>query len=242
MRWPLIVVRTVLTWVVGFFATLICALMAVLISLIKDTSPLVEVVIRTWSRSWLIAAGVRLDVEGREHVDPDRSYMVVANHQSALDIMACFLAVPVPIRFLAKKELFRLPILAMGMRAVGIIEVDREARGTIHQQVNVQARDLIDKKRSVIIFPEGTRPRDGVMRPFKKGAFTMANTMGLPILPLSVHGTYQAWRPASPWIKGGPIRVVIHSPIETADRGKGDTGALRDQAYQTISEQLTAQS
>lgn len=235
MRWVLIVVRTVLTWMVGFFATVIGALLALIISLAKDTSPLVERVIRTWSRSWLIAAGVKLQVEGRENVDPDRSYMVVANHQSGLDIMACFLAVPVPIRFLAKKELFRVPFLAMGMRAVGIIEVDREARGAIHQQVNRQARELIEKKRSVIIFPEGTRPRDGVMRPFKKGAFTMAIGIGLPILPVSIRGTYQAWRPGSPWIKGGPVRVMIHRSIETAGLGQGDTGVLRDQSYQVIS-------
>jgi 1-acyl-sn-glycerol-3-phosphate acyltransferase len=89
--------------------------------------------------------------------------VVVANHLSALDIMACLLAVPLPIRFLAKKELFRVPVLAQGMRLVGIIEVDREARGAIHSEVNRQSRDLIEKGRSLIIYAEGTRPRNGVM-------------------------------------------------------------------------------
>jgi 1-acyl-sn-glycerol-3-phosphate acyltransferase len=80
-----------------------------------------------WSRLWLGAAGVDLRVVGGENVDPDRSYVVVANHSSNLDIMACFLALPLPIRFLAKKELFRLPLLATAMRDIGIVEVDRQA-------------------------------------------------------------------------------------------------------------------
>lgn len=161
--------------------------------------------------------------------------MVVANHQSALDIMACFLAIGVPIRFLAKKELFRVPFLAMGMRAVGIIEVDRAARGAVHSTVNRQAKELIEKKRSVIIFPEGTRPRDGVMRPFKKGAFTMAITMGLPVLPVAVLGSFRAWRPGSPWIRGGPVRVVIMPPVETSRLSRAHTGQLRDQVQDIIS-------
>ncbi len=117
--------------------------------------------------------------------------------------MACLLAVPLPIRFLAKKELFRVPVLAQGMRMVGIIEVDREARGAVHSEVNRQSRELIEKGRSLIIYAEGTRPRNGVMKPFKKGAFTMAISSGLPVLPLSIHGSYEAWPPGTPWSGAG---------------------------------------
>jgi 1-acyl-sn-glycerol-3-phosphate acyltransferase len=148
--------------------------------------------------------------------------------------MACLLAVPLPIRFLAKKELFRVPVLAQGMRMVGIIEVDREARGAIHSEVNRQSRELIEKGRSLIIYAEGTRPRNGVMKPFKKGAFTMAIRSGLPILPLAIHGSYEAWPPSKPVIRGGLIRVVIDKSMETDGMNSADTGNLRDQVREII--------
>jgi 1-acyl-sn-glycerol-3-phosphate acyltransferase len=197
-------------------------------------------VIRGWSRVWLTTSGTRLEVEGGDNIDPGRSYVVVANHLSALDIMACLLAVPLPIRFLAKKELFRVPVLAQGMRLVGIIEVDREARGAIHSEVNRQSRELIEKGRSLIIYAEGTRPRNGVMKQFKKGAFTMAISSGLPVLPLSLHGSYEAWPPGKPLIRGGLIRAVIDKPIETEGMSNADTGDLRDQVREIIAGRVEA--
>ncbi len=238
MRWPLTFFRTVLTCVVGIVATIIGAALVILIALVNDTSPWVERVIRGWSRAWLWASGTRLEIEGQEHIDPERSYVVVANHLSALDIMACFLAVPLPIRYLAKKELFSIPVLAQGMRAVGIIEVDREARSAVHGKVNRQAKQLLEKQRSLIIYAEGTRPRDGSMKPFKKGAFTMAISGGLPVLPLSIHGTREAFRPGQVWVRGGPVKVVIDAPIETEGMTPADTGSLRDRTYEIISERV----
>jgi 1-acyl-sn-glycerol-3-phosphate acyltransferase len=234
MRWPLTIVRTVLTGAVGIAVTILGALAVVVIALISDTSPWIDRVIRGWSRAWLWASGTKLTITGQEHIDPDRSYVVVANHLSTLDIMACFLAVRLPIRYLAKKELFRIPVLAQGMRAVGIIEVDREARSAVHGAVNRQAEQLLEKKRSLIIYAEGTRPRDGSMKPFKKGAFTMAISGGLPILPLSIHGTREAFVPGQIWVRGGPVTVVIDPPIETEGMTPADTGALRDRTYELI--------
>jgi 1-acyl-sn-glycerol-3-phosphate acyltransferase len=226
--------RTIITVVAGVLATIVAVLLIAVIVPFNDSSPMIDRVIRGWSRIWLTTSGTRLEVEGGDNIDPKRSYVVVANHLSALDIMACLLAVPLPIRFLAKKELFRVPVLAQGMRLVGIIEVDREARGAIHSEVNRQSRDLIEKGRSLIIYAEGTRPRNGVMKPFKKGAFTMAIRAGLPVLPLSIHGSYEAWPPAKPIVRGGLIRVVIDKPVETDGLTSADTGDLRDQVREII--------
>lgn len=235
MSWLIVVPRTILTWLVGVLATIWGAASVIVIALVNDTSPWIDRVIRGWSRAWLLASGTRTEVKGTEYVDPERSYVVVANHLSALDIMVCFLAVRLPIRYLAKKELFKVPVLAQGMRAVGIIEVDRAARGAIHGDVNRQAKDLIDKRRSLIIFAEGTRPRNGVMKPFKKGAFTMAIGSGLPVLPVSIHGSYQAFRPGRPWVRGGVVEVVIDPAVETGELTPADTGELRDRVYEIIS-------
>jgi 1-acyl-sn-glycerol-3-phosphate acyltransferase len=234
MRLLIDIPRTIITVVAGVLATIIAVLLIAIIVPFNNNSPAIDRIIRAWSRVWLATSGTRLEVEGGDNIDPSRSYVVVANHLSALDIMACLLAVPLPIRFLAKKELFRVPVLAQGMRLVGIIEVDREARGAIHSEVNRQSRELIEQGRSLIIYAEGTRPRNGVMKPFKKGAFTMAIRAGLPVLPLSIHGSYEAWPPGKPVVRGGLIRVMIDKPVETDGMTSADTGELRDQVREII--------
>jgi 1-acyl-sn-glycerol-3-phosphate acyltransferase len=234
MRLLIDIPRTIITVVAGVLATIIAVLLIAIIVPFNNNSPTIDRIIRAWSRVWLATSGTRLEVEGGDNIDPNRSYVVVANHLSALDIMACLLAVPLPIRFLAKKELFRVPVLAQGMRLVGIIEVDREARGAIHSEVNRQSRELIEQGRSLIIYAEGTRPRNGVMKPFKKGAFTMAIRSGLPVLPLSIHGSYEAWPPGKPVVRGGLIRVMIDKPVETDGMTSADTGDLRDQVREII--------
>lgn len=230
--------RTVLTWIVGVIVTIIGALSVLTLVLVRPKSPAIESVIRWWSRSWLWASGTALTIEGRENVDSERSYVVVANHLSTLDIMVCFLAVAVPIRYLAKKELFRIPLLAQAMRAVGIIEVDRKARSAVHNSVNRQAKDLIANNRSLIIYPEGTRPRDGIMKPFKKGAFTMAIASQLPVLPLSIHGTYEAAVPGKPWFRGGRVTAIVDAAIETEGMTQADADSLRDLARDIIAKRV----
>ncbi|MET0566070.1 MAG: lysophospholipid acyltransferase family protein [Acidimicrobiia bacterium] len=240
MRLFIDVPRTIITVVAGVTATIVAVALLAVMVVINDRSPLIERIIRVWSRVWLAASGTKLEVEGAENIDPKRSYVVVANHLSTLDIMACLLAVPLPIRFLAKKELFRVPVLAQGMRMVGIIEVDREARGAVHSEVNRQSRELIEKGRSLIIYAEGTRPRNGVMKPFKKGAFTMAITSGLPVLPLSIHGSFEAWPPGTPLVRGGVIKVILDKPVETEGMSTSDTGDLRDQVREVIAGRVEA--
>ncbi|HEX6220415.1 MAG TPA: lysophospholipid acyltransferase family protein [Acidimicrobiia bacterium] len=239
MPGPTTIYRTILTWVAGVFATIVGGISVMVLALVDPSSPRIESVIRWWSRTWLKASGTRLTVEGSENIDPDKSYVVVANHLSTLDIMVCFLAVPLPIRYLAKKELFRVPLLAQAMRSVGIIEVDRAARGAIHNSVNRQAKELIEHKRSLIIYAEGTRPRDGVMKPFKKGAFTMAIASQLHILPLSIIGTYEAAVPGKPWFRGGPVTAIIDEAIPTAGLTHADADALRDRVREIIAKRVS---
>jgi 1-acyl-sn-glycerol-3-phosphate acyltransferase len=240
MAWLVTLLRTALTSVVGPVVTLIAAPTVVIIAAFTDSSRWIDRVIRLWSRAWLAASGTKLTIVGKENVDPDESYVVVCNHLSTLDIMACFIAVPLPIRYLAKKELFRIPLLAQGMRAIGIIEVDRSARSAVHAEVNRRAKDLVEKGRSLIIYPEGTRPRDGVLDPFKKGAFTMAISSHLPVLPVAIHGTYQAWRPGTLWVKGGEVTVIVDKPIATDGLGQPDSGDLTSQVYRIIADHVGA--
>jgi 1-acyl-sn-glycerol-3-phosphate acyltransferase len=234
MRWVLAPIRTVLTLSLGVASTLVAAPIVIVLSRLRPNTPMIERIATVWSRIWLLASGSTLEVVGREHIDRTRSHVVVANHLSVLDVMVCFLAVPLPIRFLAKRELFSVPILAPAMRAIGIVEVDRAARSAIHEQVNRQARNLVATGRSLIIFPEGTRARNGELRPFKKGAFTMAIAGGIPVLPVTISGTYRAWPPGRLWVFGGRLKAVIDPPIETTGMGRGDTVRLAEQARAMI--------
>lgn len=239
MHGPMTVFRSALTWLIGAIATVVAVPVLILVALVNDTSPWIDRIIQAWSATWLAISGCRLEIEGMDNIDREQSYVVVANHLSTLDIMLCFRATKLPIRYLAKKELYRVPILAQGMRAVGIIKVDRSARGAIHAQVNRQAKELIAKKRSLIIYAEGTRPRNGVMKSFKKGAFTMAIASQLPVLPLSIHGTYEAMPPGTPWVRGGPAKAIVDKPIETQGMVHADAGKLRDQVREVIAGRVT---
>lgn len=232
------IARTVLTALVGLGATVLAAIFAIVVSRGEPSGPRIQWIVDTWSRAWLAAAGVELIVEGTENVDPGRSYVVVANHSSALDIMACFRALPIPIRFLAKRELFRIPLLAPAMRAIGIIEVDRRARVAVHEQINLQARQLVATGRSVIIYPEGTRTRSGSLGPFKKGAFTIAVRSRLPVLPVTIYGSYAAWPPGLNLVRGGPVSMIIDPALETEGLAAGDTAGLRDTAHAIIAKRL----
>lgn len=232
--------RTLLTLLTGFLATGVASVLAVVIGHLAPTSPWIERITTVWSRAWLAAAGVDLTVVGVENVDPSRSYVVVANHSSNLDIMACFLALPLPIRFLAKKELFRIPLLASAMRAIGIVEVDRQARTAVHEQINSQAKQMVAEGRSLIIYPEGTRSRTGEMGQFKKGAFTIAVSTGIPVLPVSIEGAYAAWKPHGLDVAGGRVVVTIHPSIETAHLGLEATNGLRDRVRAQIQSRVSA--
>jgi 1-acyl-sn-glycerol-3-phosphate acyltransferase len=225
--------RTLLTLFSGCVATIVLGSAAAVIGHVRPSSPLVQRIVVAWSRAWLVPAGVRLEVEGAEHVDPDASYVVTANHLSNIDVMVCFVALPVPIRYLAKRELFSVPVLAQAMRAIGIVEVDRRNAGSpnILESVNRQSRAVIDRGHSLIIYPEGTRSRTGELRPFKKGAFTMAIQAGMPVLPVTIHGTREIWKPMTPWIRPGTVRVVIDRPIPTSGMGRSDAEALRNEVH-----------
>lgn len=239
MRNLIAIPRTIWTGLVGFLATLVAAPTAWALAALNPKSKTVDRVIRAWARTWLQAAGCRLEIRGAEHVDRSRSHVVVANHLSNLDIMTCFAAIPLPIRYLAKKELFKIPILAQAMRAVGIVEVDRGGRATAIRSVNRQAAPVIERGHSLIIYPEGTRSRTGLLQTFKKGAFRMAIDADMPVLPVTIDGSWEAWEPHSPWVHGKrTITVIIDPAIETAGLTRDDVEDLRNRARAIVSENL----
>jgi len=193
-----------------------------------------EAEIRLWSRLFLSIPPVKLEVEGREHVDPDQQYVFLANHLSNLDIPALFLAIPVPIRYLAKKEVYRIPIFAQALKMGGIVKIDRGAGAATYQAINEGVARAKERGYSLIIFAEGTRARGQDLAPFKKGAFRIAIMTGLPVVPVTINGTWEAWPPGSKLIYRHDAKIIIDAPIPTEGLDLTDIGDLRDQVRAII--------
>ena len=228
--------RTGVTFAVAIPYTVVAALMLVAITMVRPNSAAVDRVARGWGRAWCWAAGVKLVVEGLEHIDPKSSYVIVSNHQSAFDIFAHLTALPVPIRFLAKTELFKIPLFGLAMRRIGMVEVDRGAGRAAHLAINQSAKRTMARGWSLIIYPEGTRPRDGVMLPFKKGAFSIARNVGAPVVPVAIIGSRTVWKPKTKLIRSGQIIVKIMPPISTEGMMIYELEGLKNRVHAMIGE------
>lgn len=228
--------RTAVVFAAVVPVTIVYAVAAILISLVRPATPVLNSITRSWGRLWCRTAGVKLEVEGLEHIDLGQAYVVVSNHRSAFDVFTHFAVLPIPIRFLAKKELFRIPLFGPAMRRIGIVEVDRSGGRATHQSINSGARRNMEQGRSLMIYPEGTRPRDGVMMPFKKGAFSIARNLEAPVLPTAVTGSREVWKPGAKLIRPGKITVKVMEPIPTEGMKMHELEGLRDRVYGLVSE------
>ena len=168
---------------------------------------------RTWSRLILATTGVRVDVAGLERLEPGRTYVFVANHQSIYDIPILFWSLPFQLRIIAKESLGRIPFLGWHLRRTGHMLVDRKRPD--RSKIFGWASRLTSNGLSLIVFPEGTRSRDGRVAPFKGGSFFLALQAGLPVVPLSVIGSRHVMLKGRLATYPGDVRLVVHAPIDT---------------------------
>ncbi|MBI2821182.1 MAG: 1-acyl-sn-glycerol-3-phosphate acyltransferase [Acidobacteria bacterium] len=145
-------------------------------------------------------------------LEPTRNYLFMANHVSNVDPPICFLAIPQDIKIIFKKELRWLPVLPAVLRLAGCIPVDRANREAARRAIDQGAAQL-KRGDSFLIFPEGTRSRDGSLGPFKSGGFIMSILSGVPVVPLTLRGSQQV-QPRGSWrLKPGRVEVVVHEPV-----------------------------
>ncbi|RKY47323.1 MAG: hypothetical protein DRP91_07750 [Candidatus Neomarinimicrobiota bacterium] len=168
---------------------------------------------RFWARAILWAGGVRVKVEGLEKLKSRGPYVIISNHESALDIMVIAGYLPLNIRFLAKKELFRIPLLGWILFFGRHIAVDRKNPRNSIEKINRRARRLFLKNISVIVFPEGTRSKTGELLPFKKGGFVLAAKFHVPILAITLLGTGKITPKKELKIKPGTVKLRILEEI-----------------------------
>lgn len=193
--------------------TALCAVSAIIATFFDKSGRLYHWHARLWGRVSLLVGRIRLTVEGVEHL-PSGPMIIMSNHQGAFDILALMSAIPVPIAWMAKKELFSVPLFGHSMRRAGYIPLDRE-HGRRALRGITEAADLIRNGRSVIIFPEGTRSTDGNLLPFKKGGFILATKAGVPVVPAIVEGTLAIQPPKTFSMTPGDIRIRFFPPVAT---------------------------
>ena len=225
-------VRTLWYYLVLFFTTILHASAAIIAGLfrVKNRPGGVYDWSNTdWARDILSAAGTPVVASGLEHIPRDQPVIYASNHSSMFDIWALFATLPGSVRFVAKRELFRIPVLGRAMLAVGHVPIDRTARKRAFEAYDEAARMIRGGGTSVVVFPEGTRSRTGELLPFKNAPFGLAIAAQVPIVPVYVHHTFEilpkgAWR-----LRPRPIRLVVGQTIPTAGRRPEDREQLRDE-------------
>jgi 1-acyl-sn-glycerol-3-phosphate acyltransferase len=195
---------------------------------IRSAKWIYEGIPRLWCKAVLRAAGVRMRIHGAENVPRHEARVYAANHVSWFDVFALASYLP-RYRFIAKKELFRIPIFGPAIRASAGIEIDRQNRKAAFQAYEMAARD-VKEGLSVVVYPEGTRGYSYELRPFKKGPFVLAIAAHVPIVPTIIHGTIEIQPKGSARIRPGEIDIYFLDPIPTS----GLTYEDRDTLMQTV--------
>jgi 1-acyl-sn-glycerol-3-phosphate acyltransferase len=201
-------------------------------SLFQKTGYFAHWCARTWSRLILATTGVRVQVSGIERLEPGRTYVFVANHQSIYDIPILFASLPYQLRIIAKESLGHVPFLGWHLRRTGHMPVDR--RRPDRSKIFGWASRLTASGLSLIVFPEGTRSRDGRVARFKGGSFYLALEAGLPVVPLSVIGSRHVMLKGRLATYPGDVRLVVHEPIDTRDLADTDPKAFGDRVRRVI--------
>lgn len=184
---------------------------------------------RTWARSVLISAGVRARIHNSELLSSERGAVYISNHVSWFDVF--ILAAELPrYSFIAKSELRKIPIFGYGAEAAGIVFLDRDNRKAAFESYKLAAKE-VERGRSIVVYPEGTRGRDYHLRPFKKGPFVLAIASQCPIIPTIVHGSREVMAKGSFRIRPGTIDVHFLEPIETKGLDYEDRAELMTRVW-----------
>jgi len=226
-------IRSVTLLFLGVLVTAYFSAAAVATAFIGGTENSIHKIARLWARILLKLSGVKVEVLGVEHVLRDRPQIFMSNHQSGFDIFIVLAYIPGQFRWIAKKELFRIPVFSLAMKKAGYIEIDRQHRDQAMMSLNRAAQKIREGK-SVMSFPEGTRSRDGQIKPFKQGMFHLALQAGVPIVPVTIVGASEIMPKRSLRIYPGKIRLIIGHPIDVQPYTPETRQELMNQVRQVI--------
>ena len=186
------------------------------------------------AKSWLRLSGVRVKVMGLELIDPNQTYVFVANHHSYLDTATIFVWLGRRIGLLAKKELLKVPVLGVGMGFVNVMAIDRTNRESAIRTTEAAAQ-RIKSGVSFAVFVEGTRAKPGELLPFKKGAFYMAREAGVAVVPVAIRNSDVLMGKGTGEARAGTIEMIVMEPVDTREvKSDGDMNRLVESVRTSI--------
>ncbi len=225
--------RTIALCIVFGIVAILLILAIILSFLLRWPQPII-LVAKGAIRLGQIILGIRLEVSGLERIDKKTSYVFMCNHLSALDGPLLFMLIPQPIRVILKKEAFRIPVIGQAMRLVGFIPVDRKGLKGGKKSIDRATRTIKEKGYPFLIFPEGTRSRDGKLQLFKRGGFFLALNSQVPVVPVSIQGTFELMPKKSFFIKKGNVRIVFHPVVPVQEFNRDTLPRLMDRVRDAV--------
>lgn len=223
-------------------ATVVYGSINLLVSLFDPTGRKQLTIARAWARALLAIGGVRLHVQGLDKIDAHGSYVFVANHLSYMDTPVVLSAIPVQLRFLAKKGLFRIPFLGHHLKRAGHVPVSRDNPREALRAMSEAGQIVRQRRISLLVFPEGGRSRYGQLRPFKEGAALIAIKAGVPVVPVALVGTREILPMGSMEVRPGRVEVRIGDPIPTEGLTPAERSRLTSQLYDRVRDLLEART
>jgi 1-acyl-sn-glycerol-3-phosphate acyltransferase len=204
---------------------------SLLSTLVDPTGNVAHRCARAWARLILQTTGVRVTVRGLHHLEPGRSYVFAANHQSIYDIPILFASIPFQLRIVAKASLGRIPFMGWHLHRAGHLLVDRRNPGP---DIVQKMRRLVGESSSLIVFPEGTRSVEGALGRFKKGPFLVAIDAGLPVVPVSLSGSRHVMKKGRLMVCPGHVELTVHEPLPTSGVDRNDVRRFAAAVRETI--------
>lgn len=206
-------IRTAIFYVALVLSTIFFGAMAAVASFVGGGRVWMDRANRGWARSMLSAAGVRVTVHGLEHLHASGVQIIAANHQSYFDIWALIAGLPASVRFIAKRELGNIPMLSVGMRSAGHVLIDRDRPRSARETLREAGDRMRAEQLTLVLFPEGTRSRDGRLGRFRRGAFALALETRAPLIPAAVDGGRGIYPPGAKRVRPGAITVRLAPEI-----------------------------
>jgi len=194
--------------------------------------------IKMWARWVIWSTGIQYEIDGLDNLNLDKQYIFMSNHESALDIVLGVAAIPSNLVFLAKKELFRVPVFGWAMEAAGMIKIDRQNPEIARKSVSEAVETLMHSSFSTLIYPEGTRSNGEELLPFKKGGFILAIRTQLPVVPITILGAGNVLPKGTLAIKKSHIKMIIDNPIPTLEMDINNKDQLLQDCRNIINQNL----
>jgi 1-acyl-sn-glycerol-3-phosphate acyltransferase len=232
-----LVPRLIFAWTAIVLITMVVTPIMVIRSMFANSGYATYRLGRFWNWAVAKSMGVTFTITGAEKVIPGESYIITPNHQSFADILALFVSLPTPFRWVIKRELLKIPLFGKALGATGAICLDRSDKDRSVKSLQEGANQL-ERGWSVLIYPEGTRTPDGLLHPFKKGAFMMAVQTGMSILPVTCNGAFKIMPKKKLWFRPGHVTLTIGDPIFTKGLGVNDVPELMERTWQAINQCL----